>query len=221
MTTPSIRADLAEAHAAVVAEWGEPGTWWTGAERLAIVAELRRARAADPLPPWVSPSAEGLVPDDHLLSAPAVDAIWRIANHAGTFTRDVYDALVARGLSPEAYVELVAVVATAAALDTFTTALGLPVYPLPDPVPGEPTRELVAGAVASTHWVPTVPGGVSVLQALSAVASGNETRRNLSEAQYLPAEALIGDLTWSRGTLDRLQIELIAARTSILNECFY
>jgi hypothetical protein len=31
----------------------------------------------------------------------------------------------------------------------------------------------------------------------------------------------MGDLTWSRGTLDRRQIEYVAARLSVLRECFY
>ena len=39
--------------------------------------------------------------------------------------------------------------------------------------------------------------------------------------RYLPTAALLGDLDWSRGTLDRRQIELVAALTSLHNECFY
>ncbi|WP_428120520.1 hypothetical protein [Candidatus Poriferisodalis sp.] len=45
-----IRSDLREAHAAVVDRWTRPGTWWTAQERLAIVAEVRRARDAAEIP---------------------------------------------------------------------------------------------------------------------------------------------------------------------------
>ena len=74
----------------------------------------------------------------------------------------------------------------------------------------------------TTHWVPTAPTtGPMVLTALSAVPAAGELMRALSDAQYVPFDALLGDLTWSRGTLTRQQIELVAAQTSLRNECFY
>lgn len=39
-----VRADLLEAHRQVWDKLAEPGTWWTGAERVAIAAETRNAR---------------------------------------------------------------------------------------------------------------------------------------------------------------------------------
>jgi hypothetical protein len=39
-------------------------------------------------------------------------------------------------------------------------------------------------------------------------------------AQYMPFDAM-GDLDWSRGLLTRRQIEYVAARLSVLRECFY
>ena len=62
---------------------------------------------------------------------------------------------------------------------------------------------------------------MNVLAALSADPGGERVRGRLAAAQYVPADALIGDLEWSRGALDRRQVELVAARTSALNECFY
>ena len=41
-STP-VRADLVEAHQKLWQKLAEPGTWWTGAERVAIAAEVRKA----------------------------------------------------------------------------------------------------------------------------------------------------------------------------------
>ena len=40
-----VREDIVEAHAQLWRQLAEPGTWWTGAERVAIAAEVRQARA--------------------------------------------------------------------------------------------------------------------------------------------------------------------------------
>ncbi len=218
-----IRLDLVAAHFETAQEWASPGNWWSAAERLAMVDEVRRARAADELPPWVAPTTvDGLIDDDHVLPKTAIDAVWRLTNHSGTLTREWYDEIIERGLSPEQYVELVAVVATANCIDVFGQAVGSEPIALPSPAEGRPDRELVAGAESSTHWVPTVPGpGANVGKALTAVPVAGRAWRRLSDAQYVPPEALIGDLSWSRGALDRTQVELLAARTSLLNECFY
>jgi alkylhydroperoxidase family enzyme len=225
--TPPVRADLDRAHRETVEDWAAPGNHWSGAERLAMAAEVRRARAADELPPWVAPTTvdglvDGLVDDGHPLPPAAVDAVWRLAVHPGSLTSAWYDGIIGRGLSPERYVELVSVVATACSLEVFAEAIGVPSRPLPGPVEGEPDGEGVPGAAVSTHWVPTVPGrGANVTRALTAVPAAVRAWRRLSETQYVPADALLGDLQWSRGALDRRQVELLAARTSLLDECFY
>lgn len=218
-----IRSDLLEAHRETVNEWARPGNWWSAAERLAIANEVRAARAADELPPWVAPTTvDGLIDTDHPLPSAAIDAVWRLTNHSATVTSDWHRQILERGMSAEQYVELVAVVATAACLETFSLALGMGSVPLPGPAEGEPNRVSVPEAAVSTHWVPTVPmRGANVGKALTAVPVAALAWRRLSDAQYVPAEALLGDLSYSRGALDRMQIELVAARTSLLNECFY
>jgi len=218
-----LRADLVQAHVETVQSWAAPGNWWSGAERLAMVIEVRRAREAEELPPWVRPSSvEGLVEDGHPLPAVAVDAIWRLTNHPGTLTQQWYEETIERDLSPEQYVELVSVVATANCVEVFGSAIGIGPIPLPSPAEGEPDRAIVAEATPSTHWVPTVPGrGANVGKALTSVPVAVEAWLRLSNAQYVPTDALLGDLQYSRGALDRMQVELLAARTSLLNECFY
>ncbi|MEM7326721.1 MAG: alkylhydroperoxidase-related (seleno)protein [Actinomycetota bacterium] len=223
----NIRTDLVDAHRGVAAAAARAGTWWTGAERHAIASEVRRALANADLPPWQAPSVSepghpAAIPADHPLPAAAVDAIWRITNHPGTLTEDWYRGIVADLPSGEHYVELVELVAMVNSIDRFAAVMDLDPVPLPDPEPGEPTRQRIDGTEVRTHWVPTAPvGGPNVLKALSAIPIEGTTRQALFDSQYLPGGALLGDLDWGRDTIDRRQIELVAAQTSLVNECFY
>ncbi len=217
-----VRTDLADAHRAVATTVARPGTWWTAAARVAIAEQVRVARQEPERPPWDSPSDDPVVFDPNgPLPAAAVDAVWRITNHPGTLTADWYERIVADLESPEQYVELVGLVAMVNSIDRFADHLELTPIAFSPPTDGGPSRELVETEVTS-HWVPTAPlPGPNVSKALSAVPDVHRLRGELSDAQYVPGEMLLADLDWSRGTIDRRQIELIAARTSIRNECFY
>lgn len=224
-----VRADLVMAHRDAIGGLAAPGTWWTSEQRIGIAAEVRRALTRPDLAPWQSPSAIGLPvdpTDSGVLPAGVVDVIWRITNHPGTLTSAWYDAIVTEFASPRHYVELVGLVAALNAIERFALSLGLDPMSLPAPGTGRPRSEQpgaeVPEATVTTHWVPTATThGPNVLQALSAVPTAFALTRSLSDAQYVPAVALLGDLTWNRGTLSRPQIELVAAQTSIDNECFY
>ena len=151
-----------------------------------------------------------------------IEAFRRIGARDYILTEDWYRGIIERGLTPHRYVELVAVVATANCLEVFAGAIGADPVSLPGPVEGNPDGSGDADAEVSTHWVPTVPGrGPNVGKALPAVPVAVTAWNRLSDAQYVPRQALLGDLTWSRGALDRMQVELLAATTSLLNECFY
>ncbi|WP_419551845.1 alkylhydroperoxidase-related (seleno)protein [Candidatus Poriferisodalis sp.] len=222
-----IRDDLAAAHGEVSTRWARPGTWWAAAQRAEIVRQVRAARdhrteASEVLPPWVQPSSiEGLVDADGPLPTAAVDAIWRITNHPGTLTEDWYQSIIDRGVDPLAYVELVGVVAQANCVDRFADALELPRIDLDEPADGPPTTEGASAAV-KYHWVPTADIKMpNVIKALSAVPAENESLFILSDAQYVPMERVRGELINDQNSLNRPQIELLAARTSKLNECFY
>ncbi len=222
-----IRGDLAAAHGEVAARWARPGTWWTAAQRAEIVQQVRAARDhhsdnGEALPPWVQPSSiDGLVDPDGPLPTAAVDAIWRITNHPGTLTQDWYQSIIDRSVDSVAYVELVGVVAQANCVDRFADALELPRIDLDEPTDGPPTTEGAPAAV-KYHWVPTADLKMpNVIKALSAVPAENESLFILSDAQYVPMERVRGELINDQNSLNRPQIELLAARTSKLNECFY
>jgi hypothetical protein len=213
------------------------GTWWSGAQRIAL-AEVAREALSDPhrLPPWVLPSSvPGRVAAGSPIPDVAVDAAHRIAGSPQTLTEDWYRGVLSRGLTAGEYVETVAVVVRVAAVDTFARMAGLTPPPFEPSRPGEPERTLPAAAGVDRHWVPTIRpddvppelagmygegGAPNVMRALSAVPDELRRLRPLQAAGYVPGEHMM-DVTWDRGGLDRRQIELIAAATSAAHECFY
>lgn len=179
-------------------------------------------------PPWVpASSVVGLIDDDQLLPAAAIDVIWRLTNHPGTLTADWYKSTVvetsdvASGIAPSHYTELVGVVAQANCVDRFADGLSISRVSLPEPVKGQPTELVPAGARLRDHWVPTVDiDAPQVIRALSGVPEENTAMFILSDAHYIPIDEM-GDFITDRNSLTRMQVELVAARTSKLNECFY
>ena len=61
--------------------------------------------------------------------------------------------------------------------------------------------------------------GPNVAKSLSVAPTPNLMRLGLVRALY--SGTRFADLRWDDGALDRPQVELVAARTSALNECFY
>jgi hypothetical protein len=234
-----IRDDLREAHRRLLHHIRAPGTWWTGAERVAIAAESRgaarcalcRARKAS-----LSPGAvAGRHDTSGGLPEPVTDTVHRIRTDPARLSRSWFEAVIAGGLEIARYVELVGVTTLTAGLDFFARALGIPPLPLPAPLPGEPSRHRPAAAKPGTAWVPMIDpadatgpeadlyGGGDlvphIMRALSLVPDEVRALRLSSDAHYVPV-AQIGDPTVRRA-LERPQIELLAARVSALNECFY
>ncbi len=117
-----------------------------------------------------------------------------------------------------AYVEIVGLVSHLTAVDTYHRAMGLPLEALPVPEPGEPTSAIASGAELRASWVPT-EGAASVVFALSLVPDEKDAFEDLHGPLYLPV-AEIGNWEFGR-TLRRPQMELVAARTSAINDCFY
>jgi len=233
-----VRPDLPAAHRRAWRRLAEPGAWWTGAERVAIAAETRNAhqcRLCAERREALSPNA---VSGEHdavsTLPAAALEVIHRVTVDHGRLSRAWFEKTLAAGLDDAHYVEIVDVVVTLVSIDSFCRGLGLPPHPLPEPLPGEPSRYRPAGALAENAWVPMIsflrakgdeadlydgkPTG-NVIRALSLVPDAVRTLKDLSAAHYLSAEKML-DLSAGR-SLDRSQIELIAGRVSALNECFY
>jgi hypothetical protein len=221
----TIRPDLVDAYRTSWRHIASPGSWWDGEQRLALARVAAGAYAAkQPLPPWVTPSTvAGALPDDLPVPDAAADVAYRVARHAGTLTEDWYSGMLERGLTPLQYVEIVGVVVAVVPVLSFCRGVGVdpPVWPATES--GEATgdqREIVDG---SANWVPVdvaFEGFPGVVQALTGVPGEFAHLGATHGAQYIPFEGM-GDMTWTRGPLDRRQIEYVAARLSVLRECFY
>ena len=235
----AVREDIREAHRALWAQVAAAGTWWTGAERVAIAAESRAAAECGLCRERKAALSPAAVRGEHEawggLSALVVDAIHRVRTDPGRLTRDWLDSVIAAGLSMAHYVELVGIVTMVTGVDFFARALGIAPFRLPEPCAGVPSRRLPPAARPGVAWVPMIaPEDASgpdadvygdgafmpnIMRALSLVPDELRMLRRLSATHYLPVEQIPDPM--ARRALDRMQIELVAARVSALNECFY
>ncbi len=243
--TYPIRPDLVDAHQRLLDHLSAAGTWWSGEQRRAIVEEVRVARDCTlcaERKAAVSPFAvDGIHDGPAILEPGVVDVVHRIVTDSGRLARSGYEKVIASGvLDPERYVELVSVTVLSNALDVFARAIGVEAQALPEAGPGEPSRERPASARVIDAWVPQIPSGSEgggsdwtalyadretvpqIGRALSLVPAEVEMLNSLSAAHYMHLDH-VTDPGWvepDRG-LDRLQMELVAARVSVINECFY
>lgn len=241
-----MREELAETQDQAWHRLASPGTWWTGAERVAIAAETRNARDC----PLCAARAAALSPlavrGTHArLASPlpetAIEAIHRIRTDPGRLGETWFLRLREAGLDAAAYVELVSVVAVVTAVDTFRRAAGLAPWRLPEPLPGDPARHRPAGARPGLAWVATLapedvtqddpdlyrehPGpraryGANIHRALSLVPSSMIHWWDMLEAMY-QSSAQMRDFARDYRAVTHAQIELLAARVAALNRCEY
>lgn len=235
-----IRDDIAAAHRAYWRRLAEPGSWWTGAERVAIAAESRNApncRLCAARKKALSPyGMSGEHDHDGTLPATVVDAIHRIVTDAGRITGRYVDDNAAAGLGKPAYVELLGIVVAVFSIDEFHRALGLDLERLPTPEPGGASGYVPAMLSEDIGFVPTVPpdGSVgaesdlwpagrtaNVVRALSLVPDALRDWRALAAAQYLSFAGMQNFVKDDARSLNRMQMELVAGRVSAVNECFY
>jgi len=240
-----IRPDLREVRARTWRHIASPGTWWTGAERVAIAAEARAARGCAFCAERRAAVSPGAATGEHttasagVLAPGVVDGVHRLVTDPGRLTRSWLRGMLASGLDDAHYVELVAVAVFTHGLDVFRRALGDAIEPLPVPEPGEPTRVRPPLARADGAWVPLVPDGaeggafarelyrgcdpaVNIARALSLVPAEVSMLFDLSASHYMELAHVPDPHYEAPGrAIDRLQTELVAARVSRLNECFY
>lgn len=236
-----IREDLPSAFRNFWTWLAEPGCWWTGPEKLAIAAEVRNARSCEfcairkeALSPSMAEGSHTIVQE--VLPVAAVDSVHRIVTDATRLTKSWIDETFSGELTDGHYVELLGITVLMISVDQFHRALGLPLENLPDAKPGDPSGYRPSGAEPGVGYVPMIPenkltpedadlyagsGAPNVIRAMSLVPDCVRQMRMLSDVQYIPTGQLT-DLDADPGrALDRAQIELVAARVSSINECFY
>ena len=202
-----VRRDLADAFRDVWDRLAAPGTWWSGEQRIAIATVARAAY-------------DGAEPGPHpSLPEPAVAAATLLSAKPSAVTPELIAQWKNEGLDSYGYVELIGVVSQITVVDTFHRAIGVDLEPLPEPVPGDPTQQEPESPVTVTKaWVP-MTGPPMIPVSLSAVPAEAEALEALHGPAYLTFGQM-QDPAYTRG-LTRAQMELVASRTSAINECFY
>jgi hypothetical protein len=237
----AVRDDLRDAHRGMLEHLRRPGVWLDGAQRLALAAESRRAadcplcreRKAS-LSPEHARGEHARGPAAAALPETLVEVAHRVRVDSGRLSRAWFERLLDAGLGVGAYVEAVGIVAFVAGIDAFSRALGAPPLALPAPLPGAPSRHRPEGLEEGIAWVPILtpasatgpeadlyPEGFvpNIVRALSSVPDHVRVLKENNASHYVPLDQM-GDPKAAR-SIDRLQIELVAARVSALNECFY
>lgn len=228
-----VRADLEAAHQAQFERFGQPGTWGSGAQRIAVIAAARRACIDAGV--LEAPEDGGAVSDVELPKV-VQDIIATVAVSPKDVDLDFYNAAIGSGLSDAEYTEIVGLVSFITNLDVFARGIGVAPRPLPAPQAGEPSRERPPEAVQEQAFVPTIPnppeGGARakamygpfkpyIMRAMSLVPDEFDDHIALERAQYLPLEKVMEFDYAHHDGLTRPQVEVIAGRVSALNDCFY
>jgi hypothetical protein len=215
---------LASARTEATTGLSRAGDWLTGAQRVDAWAQARDA-ASNELDEArrqaVSPFAvDGGHPATPQLSATAVEVVHRVASDPGRLSRSWAEKAITE-LGEETYTELVGVTATANVIDSFDRIMGDGLRPLPEPEPGEPTRLRPDGVGDVGAWVSQSldKGRANVSRTMTLVPQTQAVWRPLVDSHYSRGAQFL-DLQWNRH-LSRPQVELTAARTTALNECFY
>jgi len=235
----NIRADLAESHQDALEHFAAPGTWLDGAKRVAVAAEVRNARQCPLCKEQKAALSPNAVQGEHSslgeLSAAEVEFVHRIVSDPGRLSESWYQETTGDSIAPEAYIEMVGIIAMTMMMDTFTFAMGLPDNDLLPAKAGEPTGYRSPGARKDVAWVPiTEPKDVSesdgplypspnagyIHRALSAVPDSKRGYWDLAGSHYLPG-ASVYDFDTDLRAISRPQIEVIAARVSALHQCLY
>jgi hypothetical protein len=229
-----VRADLAAIHTSQWDQLGAPGTWGTGAQRLAVAAEARIAGYDGGV---LEEPADGGASVDLVLPEGARRVVQRLAVSPKDVDEAFFKQALKDGLSDSEYVEIVGLVARITNFDVFARGIGVALQPLPAPRPGATSRERPAAAVSEQAWVPTVPnapdGGETaetlygphpkpyIIRALSLVPDELRAHLELEEIQYTPLKRIFEYDYQHHEGLTRPQVEVVAGRVSALNECFY
>ena len=205
------------------------GAFWSGEERVRMVAEARAATACllcerrqAALSPFAADGEHDTASD---LPAVLIDMIHRLRTDPGRYTRTVFDGVLAAGISRERYIEAVSVVNAAVIVDTMHAALGLPLPDLPTPEPGSPTGQQVPDVVDDGAWVP-----LTRVDDRTATVTGLPGAPNIARSMGCVPAAVALFFTAFRGhyalrdiplSVSQPQAEFIASRVSALNQCFY
>ena len=224
----AVRPQVVESHKSAIAAYSAPGTWLDSQTRTAILKERRTASQCalcqarnSALSPY---AAQGEHDTVTALLADLIELAHRVATDSGRLTKRWFDSLIVDGMQPEVYVETVGLVATSLIIDSFAGALSCETSEPGEPQSGVPSQMKNPGVIEDGAWVPLLdvpqepsevelPTAPNIFRAMGLVPAAIEHFFSVMRAQY--------SLTDFDISLSRSQVELIAARVSALNQCFY
>ncbi len=234
-----VRSDLIEAHEKAWAAIAAPGTWLSGAQRVAVAAEIRHAFGCEHCARIKAALSPNAVKGTHAtlgrVGEAQAELIHRVVNDPGRLTEQWSAAMLAKGLTEGEYVETVGVIAMVMIMDTCHRGLGLARRDLPAPAGGEPTRYRPPGAKKKAAWLPLVepedvvesdgplypsPKAGYIYRGLSLVPQAVRDYWALANVHYLPGEYVYQFGTSIRA-IERPQVEILAARVSAMHQCAY
>ncbi len=235
----AVRDDLVAAQNAAWGKIAAPGDWLDGQRRVNVAREVRQAFSCslcaerkEALSPYAVDGTHDSATD---LSSAEIDMIHRLATDPGRTSRKWVDDILAGGLSQEEYIEIVSIVCIVMVTDSFTRAVGAPDNPLPEPLTGGTAGYRSLAAQMHGTWLPYVemadvapedghlydnPQEPPVVKALSLVPDAKRAFWNLADANYLPATEVF-NLETDLRAINRMQMEVLAARVSSVHQCTY
>jgi hypothetical protein len=234
----AVREDLLSAHQRAWERLAKAGNWLTGDERVKVMAETRHARSCatcakvkDALSPFTVTDAHDAGTD---LPENWVNMIHLIVADPGRLTRSWYNKTIDGGIAETHFVEIVSVVAHTTAIDTFAKGIGIPVRALPAPQDDAPSHYRPKEARQHQAWAPNIAWNEfghdeadyfvgpesSIRRALTLIPDEARSFFDVTSAQYLAGHQM-RDFSQEFRAITHLQIELLAARVSALNQCTY
>lgn len=193
-----VRDDLRDAHRAIWAHVAQPGPVFDASKRLSILNAARHAEASsnDPL--------------EQLATTLYVNP--------ATVTGDMVRSAITTTGEP-AVVEAVAIVSMLSAVDNTHRALGADIEPLPEPMTGSATGAIASGLKKRRGHVPMTRNSITV--ALDLLPTENAAYAASCGPHYMTFAEMVSPLFERSPGLNRAQLETIASRTSLIQECFY
>ena len=201
----TVRPDLRYAYVSLWNHLSRPGPTLTGEQRIGLLTSARSGTASRDAAHIGIDAALGVLADVLYADPVGVDG-------------DLVGSTVAAAGDPPT-VEVAAIVSMLSSVDGTHAALGAQLELLPSPCPGEPTGEVAEGLKRRRTHLPVPPGPIPVVFDL--LPSEGAAFQALFGPQYMTEWEMTIDAFRRDPGLDRAQMELVASRTSIHNECFY
>jgi len=193
-----VRSDLRDAHKAIWAHFARPGQVLDSDERHRILEAARN-----------NTFSEG-------------DQLGRLATALYNSPAAVSPDMVRSGIGTAgdaSVVEAVSLISMLAGVDNMHRALGAELEPLPAPLLGDPSGVVESGLKTRRTHVPMPRNSITV--ALDLLPHENEVYAAACGPYYMTFEEMASPLFERSPGLNRAQLETIAARTSLFQECFY